>query len=330
MVQASNTPCATVLITTKNRARVLSKAIDSVLGQSVPLELVVVDDGSTDGTAEMIRDRFPQVRLVRNEKSLGIIAARNAAMREIKSDIVFTLDDDAAFSGPLVVAGVVEDMRHKRVGAVAIPLVDHINGEARPSGSAPLDSDARRRDDFLCVFTYMGGANALRRNLFLHLGAYQGSGRQGEEHTYCARMLAAGYVVRVASHGHVDHYPGAIDRDKGTVIIHDMRNAMLFSWLYVPWPKLPVHTLGVVANRTLRALKRGQLRYAMSGFLRGCAAMWAGRRERRALTPDAYRLMRSLITHRTLPFSQVEPLLPPPIHIIPGDNVPAQSRRPML
>jgi hypothetical protein len=159
----------------------------------------------------------------------------------------------------------------------------------------------------------MGGANALRRNLFLHLGGYQGGGRQGEEHTYCARLLAAGYVVRVASHGHVDHYPGAIDRDKGTVIVHDMRNAMLFSWLYVPWPQLLVHMSGVVTNRTLRALKRGQLRYAMSGFLRGCAAIWGEQRERHPLTSAAYGLMRDLITHRTLPFSKVEPRLPPPV-----------------
>src|SRR5947209_653877 len=120
--------CATVLITTKDRKHVLARAIESVLSQSVPVDLLVVDDGSSDGTAEMVRERFPKARLIRNEQPLGIIAARNAAAQEIRTDIVFTLDDDAAFSDPRVVAGVLEDMRQERVGAVAIPLVDHING----------------------------------------------------------------------------------------------------------------------------------------------------------------------------------------------------------
>jgi glycosyltransferase involved in cell wall biosynthesis len=321
MNRPAETCFATVLITTKDRKHVLASAIESVLAQSLPVELLVMDDGSSDGTAEMVRERFPQARLIRNEKPLGIIAARNTAAREISTDVMFTLDDDAAFSDSNVVAAVVEDMRHERVGAVAIPLVDHINDQQRLISPVPLDSDARRQADFLCVFNFYGGANALRRGLFLELGGYQGGGRQGEEHTYCARLLAAGYVVRVASHGHIDHYPGALDREKGTVVVHDMRNAMLFTWLYVPWPQIFVHMTGVVMSRTLRVLKRGQPGFAIQGFVRGCAAIWVGRRERRPLNHAMYRLMRDLITHRTLPLSRVEPHLPPRVERAGGNKL---------
>ena len=56
MIDTSNNPAATVLITTKDRKDDLARAIGSVVEQTAPVELIVVDDGSTDGTSELVRD----------------------------------------------------------------------------------------------------------------------------------------------------------------------------------------------------------------------------------------------------------------------------------
>jgi succinoglycan biosynthesis protein ExoO len=71
-------PKASVVITTRNRKEDLCKAIESALGQTgVAVEVIVVDDGSTDGTSDLVAKRFPAVRLVRFDMSRGYIVQRN-------------------------------------------------------------------------------------------------------------------------------------------------------------------------------------------------------------------------------------------------------------
>jgi glycosyltransferase involved in cell wall biosynthesis len=92
----------TVYVPTKNRQALLAAAVESVLGQSHrELELIVVDDGSTDGShgylAELAR-RDARVRFIRHEESLGGPSARNAAIRAANGHFVTGLDDDDSFA----------------------------------------------------------------------------------------------------------------------------------------------------------------------------------------------------------------------------------------
>lgn len=88
------TPSVSVIIPTFDRARVLPRALDSVLAQTRPAdEVIVVDDGSTDGTAELIRARYPQVRLIEQSNS-GVSAARNRGIEQATGDWIALLDSD--------------------------------------------------------------------------------------------------------------------------------------------------------------------------------------------------------------------------------------------
>jgi glycosyltransferase involved in cell wall biosynthesis len=79
-------PRVSVLMPAFNAERFLAPAVDSVLGQShEDLELVVVDDGSTDHTFELLQEyarKDPRVRALRNEQNLGIVHTRNRAFAE--------------------------------------------------------------------------------------------------------------------------------------------------------------------------------------------------------------------------------------------------------
>jgi glycosyltransferase involved in cell wall biosynthesis len=83
-----------VIIPTYNRAALLAAAIDSVLSQScVPDEILVVDDGSTDETPEVLSRYGRPVRVIRQENR-GRSAARNAGLQAATTDAVIFLDSD--------------------------------------------------------------------------------------------------------------------------------------------------------------------------------------------------------------------------------------------
>jgi glycosyltransferase involved in cell wall biosynthesis len=91
-------PLVSVIIPTHNRATLLAEALDSVyrqegVGEVFALEVIVVDDASTDATPEVVC-RYPRVRYVRLETNLGVSAARNAGIRVSTGKYVAWLDDD--------------------------------------------------------------------------------------------------------------------------------------------------------------------------------------------------------------------------------------------
>ena len=87
-------PLVSVVIPTFNRGYCLEESIRSVLQQSfVDFELIVVDDGSTDNTSELVA-RFPAVKLIRLEKNRGVSFARNRGMVEAQGDCIAFLDSD--------------------------------------------------------------------------------------------------------------------------------------------------------------------------------------------------------------------------------------------
>lgn len=86
-----------VVIPTFNRLATLPRAIDSVRAQTRPAdEIIIVDDGSTDGTSDWIAARHPAIRLIRQENA-GVSAARNRGIHAASSDWIALLDSDDAW-----------------------------------------------------------------------------------------------------------------------------------------------------------------------------------------------------------------------------------------
>ena len=83
-----------VIIPTFNRRKFLGRAIDSVLSQTRPAhEVFVIDDGSTDGTAQWLKKEYPIVKLI-EQANQGVSAARNAGIQQAQSEWIALLDSD--------------------------------------------------------------------------------------------------------------------------------------------------------------------------------------------------------------------------------------------
>ena len=87
-----------VVIPSYNRRAFIVEAVESVFAQTLPAcEGIVVDDGSTDGTADLVRERFgTAVRVEQLERNAGISAARNRGWRVARGELIALLDSDDA------------------------------------------------------------------------------------------------------------------------------------------------------------------------------------------------------------------------------------------
>jgi glycosyltransferase involved in cell wall biosynthesis len=311
---------STVVITTKNRKDELRVALRSAFEQIAEPEVVVMDDGSTDGTAEMVRAEFPKALVHHFNESKGLIVRRNEGARLATGDVVFSIDDDAEFSTPQVVEQTLREFDDARIGAVAIPYIEPHKGNR-------LMQQAPDRECAWITDRFVGTAHALRRDIFLKLGGYHGHlVHQGEEGDFCLRLLAAGYVVRLGNADPICHNESP-KRDYRRMDFYGRRNDILFAWHNVPLPWLLMH-LGMTTFNGLRAgiETRHPLRM-LRGTLSGYAGCWKYRRERKPVPSSIYLLHRRLKKRGPVALEFIEPMLPALSHdsAVPAGNKSAAS-----
>ena len=294
-------------ITTRNRRDELRRALASAVAQEGDVEVLVVDDGSTDGTAAMVQAEFPGVRLVRYEASGGLIVRRNDMAELARAPILVSLDDDAEFTAPDVVRHALAPFAHPRVGAVAIPYVERGRGETQVRQRAPEPGR------LYATGPYIGTAHALRVSVFRALDGYRPSlVRNTEELDYWTRMLDAGYVTALGSGPEIHHHEST-RRVVSAVVYYDCRNNLLHAWRNVPFPyaparaaKVALYALGVVARRT------GHPGAVLRGLAAGVATALRSPGERRPVSRAAYRVGRRIRHDGRVPLDALEADLPAP------------------
>ncbi len=97
MMNDSSRPKVSVVIPSHNRKDKLLRLLDSVVKSDYPsdwIELIVVDDASTDGTSEAVVDRFPKAVVIRNKTNSFVSHSRNVGIGRASGDLIFVLDDD--------------------------------------------------------------------------------------------------------------------------------------------------------------------------------------------------------------------------------------------
>lgn len=93
------TPLYTILITTKNRKTDLDFTLQKIayLLDNAQAKCIICDDGSTDGTFEFIKEKYPNLTIFQNKTSKGLIYSRNRLMAMVATPFAISLDDDLHF-----------------------------------------------------------------------------------------------------------------------------------------------------------------------------------------------------------------------------------------
>ena len=258
LVLSRRYPRVSVVIPTHNRRRKLARLIESILRSDYPrdrLEIIVVDDASTDGTAEFVRSRFGElVRVVRNEHDLFLAESRNVGVRASSGEYVLVIDDDNVVDRGMI-RELVEFMeRHRRVG-VAGPLM-YFLGDPRRIWCAGvvrnywltltrlLGFNEIDRGQYVRPFVSEEFPNAfmVRREVFERVGLFNSRlfTIHYDEADFCQRVRAAGYLVVTVPSAKVWHDIPLPERSRASVlhlksplrVYFAVRNRFLFHWLW--------------------------------------------------------------------------------------------------
>jgi glycosyltransferase involved in cell wall biosynthesis len=306
------TPSAAVIIPTHNRSELLRKVLESVLVQSVPSEVHVMDDASTDGAQAMVQRDFPQVQYHREEVSKGPTFQRNKGVELSKAPVLFTIDDDCVLTSPKTFEQALEAFDHPRVGAVTLPFVNVLQDNTVQKG---FEKNGR----VMVTFEYFGGMVAFRRDAFLAAGGYREYlFMHVEESDLAIRMLQNGLIVRLGWSDPIDHFESPL-RNRQRLNELEARNFVLYPFFNVPWPYFPGHLCATTINSLRMGWRRGALTPFMRGLCRGYAGMLFNFFQRKPVSGRTYRLSRLLKTRHIVPLEEIEPGLPAIIH--PGGQM---------
>lgn len=181
-----------VIIPTHNRAELVLRAMDSALCQSEATEVIVVDDGSTDDSRQILEERRreePRVRLI-TQACRGAAAARNRGAAVAQGDVLVFLDSDDELL-PQSLAVFAAGFRDPTVGAVcsAAMFVDANGAEKSISHPRPLGPAYNNQKGL-----FLAGTFAVRRDTFQELGGFAVSCRSSQHTEFALRLIP--YLMR--------------------------------------------------------------------------------------------------------------------------------------
>jgi GT2 family glycosyltransferase len=224
-----------VVVITRNRRGELARTLDQLAGLPERPAVIVVDNGSADGSAAYVRWRHPDVRLIAARHNLGAVG-RNIAVREVQTPYVAFCDDDTWWHpGSLSHAADVLDA-HPDVAAVTARIVVEPSGEEDPIVPELAHSPVPGRPGLPgpALLSIMAGASVLRTGAFRAAGGF--SPRLwlgGEEELLCTDLVTAGYWLCYLP-GATVHHQASLLRDPSLRRLLGIRNTLWFTWLRRP------------------------------------------------------------------------------------------------
>jgi glycosyltransferase involved in cell wall biosynthesis len=240
--QAARSQVAIVIVT-RNRCDSLLTTLDHLSSLNEGHRIVVVDNGSTDGTQQAVQRRHPETTFIPITRNLGS-AARTVGLLEIDEPYVAFCDDDSWWAlGSLQVAARLLDAHLDLslvAGRVLVGPGQREDPTCRLMSESPLPR--ARGQPGPAVLGFLACAAVVRRSAYLQVGGFHPSfGVGGEEELLALDLAAAGwelaYVAQVVAHHYPPSRPDSARRRR-----RQARNSLWCAWLRRPLAGALGHT----------------------------------------------------------------------------------------
>jgi len=135
-----------IIIPNYNGSKTIEKCIESIRTQKIEIErITVVDDGSTDNSVRLVKDKFPGVRIIKHSKNYGAAKARNDGIKNSRGDLLLFVDSDVYLSDSCIA----EMLRYINEFDIVYPTVFFENGEVFSPASSNEKAYIRKSPVFL-------------------------------------------------------------------------------------------------------------------------------------------------------------------------------------
>ncbi len=273
-----------ILIVTWNRKEDTLETIQSIYDQDYSdFEIIVVDNGSRDGTVAAISKKHPQVRLVELDRNLGATGGRNAGIRIAEGEIILCLDSDASPDRHALQRIVKKFEQNDEIGVINSKIVNAYT--RKPDGIAGWAYSEKQRkkiDQEFFSFNFSEGGCAIRKDVLEKTGLFWEKlffGREGEE--LAIRVLDAGYKIL--------YFPGAVFYHRVSPnqritsserLYYDFRNCLYIYLVHYPWWLLVWFMPLKIISEFVRGLRRKDIRWiitALRDVAKDLPAVWRER-----------------------------------------------------
>jgi GT2 family glycosyltransferase len=249
----------TVVMATRDRREQVLVTLGHLQDGSGGSPVVLVDNGSSDGTAEAVEAQFPHVTVLRAGRNLGA-TGRTVGVQAARTEYVAFADDDSWWApGALAHAAELFD-RHPRLGVLAARMLvgpdELLDDVCREMAASPLGTAPDLPGPSVLGFVACGAV--VRRSAYLSVGGFSPVVFFLGEETVLAQDLAAAgwglsYVDTVVAH----HHPGMVTARPGRDRLQT-RNALLSVWLRRP-PLVLVRRTAALVRQSGDPVSRGAL-----------------------------------------------------------------------
>lgn len=212
-----------IIVVTFNQLAYTRMCVDSVLRRTdEPIELIFVDNGSTDGTVDFLQT-IPRATLLRNPSNQGFARAVNQGLRTAKGDQILLLNNDVIVTTGWL-TGLLEGLYSAADMGLIGPVSNCVSGQQQvPPGYSVLSSldgfawERQKRPQWIVTSRLVGFCLLFRRSVLQQIGDLDERFEIGcfEDDDFCRRATAAGYRLSIANHIFVHHFGSATFRGAG-------------------------------------------------------------------------------------------------------------------
>jgi GT2 family glycosyltransferase len=220
-----------IIIVNTNNRKLLEECLASIYKNTrkVSFEIIVSDNASTDGSQEMVKNKFPQVFLIENQENLGFIKASNLGLRNYHARYALLLNDDTVVKDSAL-DKLVEFMDHHPEAGACGPKLLNLDGSIQRQGGL-LGKRFWRSKNPVAVDFVIGAALIVKKEVIDKVGILdENLYFYNDDLDWCVRIRKAGWKIYFLPQAEVIHYGGYSSRRtfKAKLFVEGFKGGLYF------------------------------------------------------------------------------------------------------